>query len=100
MDPLGQVWPPTGCHGEHCLRSGSHLFQALHVLEVEANVEEAQVGIDELELREAGRRSPCCPIPKSPTVPHLLAATHQDDLDDEVLLIGTFQPVIFWGPRE
>lgn len=66
MDPLGQAWPPTGRHGEHCLRSGSHLFQALHVLEVEANVEEAQVGIDELELREADGRSLCHPIPRSP----------------------------------
>ena len=34
---------PTGCHGGHCFRPGSYLFQALHFLEVEANVEEAQV---------------------------------------------------------
>lgn len=32
--------------------------------------------------------------PVIPTVPHLLAATHQDDLDDEVFLVGALQPVI------
>lgn len=37
--------------------------------------------------------------PGIPIVPHLLAATHQDDLDDEVFLVGALQPVILWGPR-
>lgn len=32
--------------------------------------------------------------PVIPTVPHLLAATHQDDLDDEVFLVSALQPVI------
>lgn len=59
---LAPHWPPWGALPQ----AGSHLFQALHVLEVEANIEEAQVGIDELELREADRRSPCHPIPRSP----------------------------------
>lgn len=34
---------PLGCHRGRCLQPGSHLFQALHVFEVEANIEEAQV---------------------------------------------------------
>lgn len=91
MDPLGQARPPVGHPGGRVLPSArSHLFQALHVLEVEADVEEAQVGIDELELWEAGSGHPVvlCPVPRSPAVPCLLAATHQNNLDNEVLLVG------------
>lgn len=62
--PWARPGPPTDCHGEHYFSLGTHLFQALHVLEVEANVEEAQVGIDKLELREAGGHSLCRPVPQ------------------------------------
>ena len=105
--PWAKSGPPLAATGGHCLGLGSHLFQALHVLEVEADVEEAQVGVDELELREGSSgQSLGCPAPRSHScAPHralaarLLAATHQDDFDDEVLLVGALQPVILWGPR-
>lgn len=58
---LAPRWPPWG-QGGLPLGRGSHLFQALHVLEVETDVEEAQVRVDKLELQEGGRRwSPCTP---------------------------------------
>lgn len=47
---LESPWTPCARSGSqqatawgHCLRLGLHLFQAFHVFEVEANVEEAQV---------------------------------------------------------
>lgn len=40
-DSLGTIW------GHVC---PPHLLKALHVLEVESDVEKAQVGVDELEL--------------------------------------------------
>ena len=43
LGPLGPVWPQSQLPWGHCFRPGSHLFQAFHVLEVEADVEEAQV---------------------------------------------------------
>lgn len=105
--PWAKSGPPLAATGGHCLGLGSHLFQALHVLEVEADVEEAQVGVDELELREGSSgQSLGCPAPRSHScalhralAARLLAATHQDDFDDEVLLVGALQPVILWGPR-
>lgn len=73
--PLGWTSPaPLGCHcgGGHYLGLGSHLFQALHVLEVEADVEEAQVGVDKLELWEGSRRAVPLPPPNpgAPPMPH------------------------------
>uniref|UniRef100_M3Z7H5 Uncharacterized protein n=1 Tax=Mustela putorius furo TaxID=9669 RepID=M3Z7H5_MUSPF len=73
--PLGWTSPaPLGrhCGGGHCLGLGSHLFQALHVLEVEADVEEAQVGVDKLELWEGSRRAVPLPPPNpgAPPIPH------------------------------
>lgn len=32
-------------------------------------------------------------------MPRLLAATHQNNLDNEVLLVGALQPVILWGSK-
>lgn len=43
-------WPPVGSAD----RLAPHLLEPLHVLEVEADVEEAQVRVDELELRAQG----------------------------------------------
>lgn len=55
MDPLGRSGPHSQLPRGHCFGPEPHLFQALHVLEVEADVEKAQVGVDKLELCEAGR---------------------------------------------
>lgn len=46
-------------------RTGPHLFQAVHVFEVEADVEQTQVRVDKLEL--GGRRpgSSCSPALQS-----------------------------------
>lgn len=78
--PLGPSptphWPPLG---GTALGWGSHLFQALHVLEVEANVEEAQVGVNKLELWEVskvGNRSAALSpgAPRTPPAASLLPA--------------------------
>lgn len=63
----GEPWTLPGAHpqGARVLAlgrwAGPHLFQALHVFEVEADVEQTQVGVDKLEL--GGRRpgSSCSP---------------------------------------
>lgn len=51
-----EPWDPWARSGPSWLPlAQSHLLETLHVLEVEADVEEAQVGIDKLELGAGGR---------------------------------------------
>lgn len=40
----------------HCSLCQRYLFKSLHVLEVETNVEKAQVGIDEFKLKKKEKR--------------------------------------------
>lgn len=66
-----------------------HLFQAVHVFEVEADVEQTQVRVDKLELggRQLGSScSPALPSPvPSPSV--LLASAHACSLTKTTLMI-------------
>lgn len=77
--------PLTGVHpqGARVLPlgrcTGPHLFQAVHVFEVEADVEQTQVRVDKLELGGRQLGSSCSPaplIPQPPLSPILLASLH------------------------
>lgn len=79
-------------------RKGPHLFQAVHVFEVEADVEQTQVRVDKLELGGRQPGSPCGPaLQISQPLSHppglcvciyICGFTHQDDFDDKVPLVG------------
>lgn len=47
---------------------GPHLFQAVHVFEVEADVEQTQVRVDKLELGGRQLGSSCSPALRSPSL--------------------------------
>lgn len=93
--------PPDRAPPGQGRRGAAHLFEPLHVLEVESDVEKTQVGVDELELNGAGGvgRSPCWTWPAAslPRRPAGAPAAHQDHFDDKMLLVGALQPVILWG---
>lgn len=77
--PLTWVRPP----GDRVLPlgrcTGPHLFQSVHVFEVEADVEQTQVRVDKLELGGRQLGSSCSLallIPQPPLSPSLLASLH------------------------
>lgn len=76
----------------------SHLFQALHVFEVESDVKKAEIGIYKLKLQETERPGVIKQEEElAPPNPKAKDDTYKNHFDDEIFLIGTLESIVFCG---